>query len=348
MSPRQIFLMGAPLPDSLDWDHDELLNTPIPPFDNAGINTSHNICLNQPSVKWRVLRSSLPHDVNVPHNFYWGPQGPNFLTSHQLINADSVSSEEDDSVLSQFYDHSFTVHETTEISTSELRGDDLTQANTPVLDNIEASGTPTKDLSQPTHFRIHGPLKDLGDIPTARHLQSIIPQTMTVNLVVGIIAIHPPRRVVTRQWKKEIDVVEMVVGDETRAGFGVNFWLPASTDQAPSAIKAPNTDPLVRSLASLRPQDIVLLRTVGLSSFRSQVYGQSLRGGMTQVDLLHRLTDAGRPYKVISSSGDDDLPQKVHKVREWLFLFVGTDRAGGNLPGMPGTQRGQQLPPDTQ
>jgi hypothetical protein len=179
---------------------------------------------------------------------------------------------------------------------------------------------------------------------------------MTVNLIVGILAIHPPRRVVTRQWKTEVDIIELIVGDETRTGFGVNFWLPTQTS---ISSKTQEADRLSRSLAMLRPRDIILLRTVGLSSFRDQVYGQSLRGGMTKINLLHRqpvdATDTAGFYKGDlrrdSSHDHADLPlQKARRVREWVFQFVdATDGAGGGPSGMSETQRGhQRLPPDTQ
>ncbi|KAJ5632542.1 hypothetical protein N7490_008881 [Penicillium lividum] len=344
MAPRFIFLVGAPLPSNLDWDNDELFDAPVPPFhDTDTSSTEYQPYLGQDSIKWRVLRPLSPDIVEDHQSFYWGPKDPSFLTSHQLINTDSTSNDEDDNGLSQFYDHSFAIHETSEISASELQ-EDLTQE----LDRI-AAGPPNEELYQLPPFRINGPLRDLKDIPMARHLQSIVPQTMSVNLVVGVIAVHPPHRVVTRQWKKELDIIELVVGDETRAGFGINFWLPAS---APDQMTAKDEETgLGRVLRTLRPQDIVLLRTVGLGSFRDQVYGQSLRGGMTQVNLLHRpSTNAGELDKVLPASVEGDLPQKVRRVREWILRFVGTDGVGGISPGMPETktERGNRLPPDTQ
>lgn len=343
-----IFLVGAPLSGNLDWDEDELLNAAVPPFHDTDTSTEistrpeHQTYLGQDSIKWRVLQPLSSDTVDDHYDFYWGPQDPNFLTSHQLINADSVKNDENHTALSQFYGHSFAIHENSEISGSDVQ-EDLTQE----LDSIEAASSPSKDLYPLPPFRINGPLRDLKDIPTARDLQTIVPQTISVNLVVGIIAVHPPRRVITRQWKKEFDIIELVVGDETRAGFGVNFWLPASVLADQTAAKAERTDGLGRSLARLRPQDIVLLRTVGLGSFRDQVYGQSLRGGMTQVDLLHRpSTDAGELDKV-PTNVQGDLPRKLRKVREWILRFVGTDGVGGTSPGMPETERGR-LPPDTQ
>ncbi|KAJ5659455.1 hypothetical protein N7507_005906 [Penicillium longicatenatum] len=347
MARRLIFLVGAPLPGSLNWDQDELLNAPVPPFHDADTSTSttrtgHQASLAQDSIKWRVLQPLSSDTVDDHHAFYWGPRDPNFLTSHQLINADSITSDDDDTALSQFYDHSFAIHENSGNSASESR-EDLTRE----LDSIETADSPSKEISKLPPFRINGPLRDLKDIPSAKDLQTIVPQTLSVNLVVGIIAVHPPRRVVTRQWKKELDIIELVVGDETRAGFGVNFWLPTSAPADQTAAKAEKTNELARSLARIRPQDIVLLRTVGLGSFRDQVYGQSLRGGMTQVDLLHQpSTDAGELDKV-PMNVQGDLPQKVRKVREWILRFVGTDGVGGTSPGMPKTERGR-LPPDTQ
>ncbi|KAJ6084082.1 hypothetical protein N7486_010882 [Penicillium sp. IBT 16267x] len=349
MAPKMIFLVGAPLPGNLDWDHDELLNAPVLPFHDADTSTStrteHQAYPGQDSIKWRILQPLSSEAVDDHYAFYWGPKDPNFLTSHQLINADNETSDEDDTALSQFYDHSFAIHETSEISASDLR-EDLTQE----LDSIEAADSPSKELFPLPPLRINGPLRNLKDIPSARDLQAIVPQTISVNLVVGVIAVHPPRRVVTRQWKKELDITELVVGDETRAGFGVNFWLPALVPADQTVAKTEKTDGLGRSLARLRPQDIVLLRTVGLGSFRDQVYGQSLRGGMTQVDLLHRpSTDAGGELdKVLPTNVQGDLPHKVRKVREWILRYVGTDGVGGTSQArMPETERGR-LPPDTQ
>ncbi|KAJ5225799.1 hypothetical protein N7468_007024 [Penicillium chermesinum] len=341
---KTIFLMGAPLPSSLDWDHDELLDTPVAPFQETDSSHFVPLSLGQSTKKWRVLQP-LPHEeVDDPNMFfYYGPRDPNFLTTHQLADNDTQSTNHDETVLSQFYDHSFAVHETSAISASFEDGEQ-TQYSGSVLGSHEGNDSSQRLTPDTPPFRIFGRLSNLQDVPTASYLESVIPQTMTVNLVVGVIAIHPSRRVVTR-WKQELEIVELVVGDETRAGFSVNFWLsPLKADAKTSQI-----DRLGGSLTMLRPRDIVLLRAVGLSSFREQVYGQSLRGGMTQVDLLHRpanVTDAGGFYKTIPPS-NDDLPQKVRKVREWILRFVGTDGAGGGLSGMSETQP-QRLPPDTQ
>ncbi|KAJ5089576.1 hypothetical protein N7532_008260 [Penicillium argentinense] len=357
MSLKMIFLVGAPISSSLDWDADELLNTPLPPFYDIENPDHHrpSVDLEQSSVKWRVLQPCLEDEPNHQHVFYHGLNDPNFLTTRQLGAAGDTSTEED-SILSMFYSHSFAIHENTDVNVSISGLEYITQEGETVPDSMRTStisSSGERELTEPQpSLRMSGPLSDLQDIPTARHLESIVPQTMTVNLIVGIIAIYPPRRVVTRQWKTEFDIIEMVVGDETRTGFGMNFWLPS--EQYTTA-KTKESDRLGQALATLRPQDIVLLRTVALSSFQGRVYGQTLRGGMTQVDLLHRRpedeTDADGSYQAscFQNLAADQPHQKARRVREWVLAFVGgTDQGGGHLSGMSSTHGHHRLPPDTQ
>jgi len=353
-----IFLVGSPLPSSLDWENDELLNTPIPPFYDIEIAVQSQPVLadlDQSRVKWRVLQS-LPRSQSddIHSTFYFGPEDPNFLTTNQLVK-NCNDATQGDSVLSEFYNYSFAMHEKNETLISDLESSTQGSATSSdiVLSIINSSGG-AETFEPQTPFQINGTLYDLQDLPTAAHLESIVPQTMSVNLIAGVIAIHPPRRVVTRQWKTEFDIIELVVGDETRTGFGVNIWLPPERS---TAAKTKQIDRLRQSLRVLRPQDIVLLRTVGLSSFQNQVYGQTLRG-MTQIDLLHRrpvdVTDAGGYYRESNfdfDNLDDDQPlllQKARRVRKWVLEFTSpTDPVGGSIPGMS-TPHGHRLPPDTQ
>ncbi|KAI2730625.1 hypothetical protein DTO027I6_384 [Penicillium roqueforti] len=344
MSRKYIFLVGAPLPASLNWDTDELLNTPIPPFYENTTSTEQQLSLEQPPVRWRVLRSASVDKLGENYDSFQYYEDPAFFISHQLAVATDATQGSEDSIL-QFYDHSFAIHETSEVAGSDVYVADSTQESSLDEDSMLASTTGLDKTDTPRSPRIlHNPgsLSDLKDLPTARYIQSIAPQTMTVNMIVGVLAVHPPRRIVTRQWKTELDLIELVVGDETRAGFGVNFWLK------PEKPTAKNNEPdrLGRSLASLRPRDIVLLRTVGLSTFQDRVYGQSLRRGMTTAELLHRqpvdVTDAvgfyqGRMQEI--SSQDDPPALKARRVRNWMLRFV-TDSVGMSHPC--------GLPPDTQ
>ncbi|PLN81425.1 hypothetical protein BDW42DRAFT_185458 [Aspergillus taichungensis] len=355
MPKKMIFLMGAPTVRSLHWDETELLNEPTFPFQDERPSSD-----TQP-VKWRLLPKRGALEENPP-----GAGVTQFLRTRDLTNYEedildgSIPSElPDGSTLSQFYNHSFTVHETSTVSApGSMEESDLWVGSTAT--SIATSNEGDKEAPVPMP-PIQGPLVDLHHIPSATYLESIVPQTMTVNLIVSIITMYPPRRIVTRQWKKELDLVEMVVGDETRSGFGVTLWLAPAKQGGVAARGCDEAGDLGPTLAGLRPRDIVLLRMVGLSSFRERVYGQSLRKGVTKVDLLHRprvdASDAGGLYSarqlrdlhhIHPAAKKDDLPlAKVNKVREWIRRFVGSspDRAGGETAGV--TNPKPVLPPDT-
>jgi hypothetical protein len=172
---------------------------------------------------------------------------------------------------------------------------------------------------------VGGHILDLRDIPNAKFLDSIQPQTMTVNLIVGIISVAPPRAIKTRRGA-EVELVELLVGDETKSGFGINFWLSPLSKESNDGRAV---DDMRNVLLSLRPQDIVLLRNVAMSSFRGKVYGQSLRKEMTKVQLLYRnridKTDIGGYYTVTDFDiGRNMHPQlaKTMEVRDWVSRFV--------------------------
>ncbi|CAP97893.1 Pc22g06050 [Penicillium rubens Wisconsin 54-1255] len=320
MSRKNIFLVGAPLSANLNWDTDKLLNKPMPPFQENPSSPEQQLSLEQPPVRWRVLRSSVDK-LGDNYDSFQGYEDPAFFISHQLAIAvdatDATQEQSDDSIL-QFYDHSFAIHETSEVAGSDVYVTDSTQDSSLGEDSMLASFT------------------RLDNQTPQGHLASCI------SLDPSAICKTFPRPV-TRQWKTELDLIELVVGDETRAGFAVNFWLKP---EKPTAAKNNEADRLRRSLASIRPRDIVLLRTVGLSTFQDRVYGQSLRRGMTTVELLHRqpvdVTDAVGFYqgRIEEGSSHDDQPVlKVRRVRNWMLRFV-TNSVGMSHP------RG--LPPDTQ
>jgi hypothetical protein len=166
---------------------------------------------------------------------------------------------------------------------------------------------------------------------------------MTANLIVGIVSVPPPRAIRTRRGA-DVELIEVLVGDETKSGFGINFWL--------SSFQSDMTSDLRKVLSGLRPQDVVLMRNVALNSFRGKVYGQSLRKGVTKVHLLYRSrvdkSDVGGCYSAADLAPGDIWPpqiQKTRTVREWVLRFVGAGagRTKGRVEAMKET-----LPPDTQ
>ncbi|KAL8683557.1 MAG: hypothetical protein Q9186_000469 [Xanthomendoza sp. 1 TL-2023] len=270
-------------------------------------------------------------------------------------------------VLSQYYEHSFAVHDEVPSSrvlpANSLLPDISSSApsQSSSLNTDEEDSTNYSILSSATdpshqtalHKVLATPITDVKDMPNATYLRSIEPQTMTVNLLVGAISIPAPRTIVTRKTGKEVQLTEMIVGDETRAGFGVNIWLPSSIHQR-NDCKGMD---MKEQLDGLRPRDIILMRNIALTSFRGKVYGQSLRRGMTRVELVHRMDGegdgvlgAGDLSTRMVGKGGGMVLMKVKRVREWVLGFVGGGQVKEGKKGGRGDEgKGRVLlPADTQ
>lgn len=288
-------------------------------------------------------------------------------------STDTTTSE----ALSDYYDHSFAIHEA--IPSSQLSGFHEYTPGTPTYEsNAEmfpetpsAGGGIIRTPSQRRLSQAPRPkhLSDLEDIPNAPYLRSIEPQTMTVNLIVGIIAILPPRTVITgaKYGKpRETELVEMVVGDDTKTGFSITMWLPremrVNWKDGAHAVPEGARSVLRRSLRFMRPRDVVLLQNVALSSFRGKVHGQSLKGDVTKIDLLFRkkvddddLAGIYTMSNLRTATAKDPQVFKVKKVRDWLADAVGDRRGSADsaVGVRAGSRRGRRdygfnLPDDTQ
>ncbi|KAJ8611540.1 hypothetical protein MRB53_037947 [Persea americana] len=216
-------------------------------------------------------------------------------------------------------------------------------------------------------------LTHLTAIPTAAALQRLAPQTSTIDIVVGIISIESARAITVRARhsmpEKEVSLVEILVGDDTRAGFKISVW-GASADCDSSAtspavefrsrhdkecvLEYPASEltgpprTLQAMLSTLRVADVVLLRNVALTSFRGVVHGQTLaRRGLgwscdTTAQLLWRHKTVKRRRQIdnhapIYDSDDLDheestsaVTRKSTKVRTWVKRFVGVGNMANN------------------
>lgn len=375
MASRLVFFTGSPVVGSLKWDGDDLLNTFIDPIARfAGISATDSgeastiLDSFEEFPAWRsipLVRQQLPTGFTQNHDRYqvyeggWehDNQGTSFFTTSQIEsiayqvsqeaetqnNPSSIQSTEE--ILTQFYEESYARHEdvlSSQIAPASDSGSSFTS------DEFSYESTSFDSLPRPrNNIPVSGHLSNLKDMPMTRHLDSIQPQTMTVNLIVGIISIPLPRSIKTRRGAN-VELVEVLVGDETKSGFGVNFWLPSSSQSKQGDMRS--------ILDGLRPQDVVLMRNVALSSFKNRVYGQSLRKEMTKVHLLYRnrvdRDDVGGCYSASDLiSGEDVHPQveKTRKVREWVMRFVGAGPIGGGKRGgriLEGAR--EVLPEDTQ
>ncbi|KAI1848973.1 hypothetical protein JX266_005401 [Neoarthrinium moseri] len=356
MPPKILVLAGAPDNKTLNWESTDLLGAFLEPLARfAGIyepppsltaDAVDDSALD--TAVWRSIpleRTKLRTGFSQLHEFEGQYQGNHdFFSTADTQNTDAGSQ----SVRDDFYEHSLRVHD---IPSSQLPDE---TGSTAVSSFDTTYDDSREDSLQTTSFSTQGDrtlgigtshLSDLEDLPNATYLKSISPQTMSVNLIVGVISVAEPRAVRTR-WGTSKSLVELLVGDETKSGFSITFWLSqdsrSSTDQ---------------TLKSLRRQDIILLRNVALSDFMQKVHGHSLRKDLTKIDLLYRRKldegDIGGFYSTRDlASRRRTHPQllKTRRVRDWVLNFVG---GGGTSLGKR-KEKGKTVrswempPPDTQ
>jgi hypothetical protein len=360
MVPKLIIFAGAPETKALKWDEAELLNTfinPIAKFGGIDVNDpldNEDRVLETPTSsapQWRSLPlERQPLETGFLQSFdnhlqYSG--GTHFFTTSQIDSIISPSEGQPQTmldtqlstqdILSQFYEESHARYE--DVLSSQLAS--ASAVSISFASDEYSFNTSSIPSYTPQDIPIAGHLSNIDSIPKANYLNSIQPQTMTVNLIVGIISNPPPKTIQTRRGAK-MELVELLVGDETRSGFGVSFWLGEKSGE------------LRGILSGLRPRDVVLMRNVALSNFKGKVYGQSLRKEVTKLYLMYRdrvdKTDIGGCYSTSDLLDEKNAQvEKTRKVREWVLRFV-----GGGVVAPPGKTKGrveavrEVLPPDTQ
>lgn len=385
---RLIILTGAPETTRLNWGESHLVdNDLLTRAASTGSGGPDPSTSRPPPPQWRQLSKTgegiekLEMGKGTEMVQVEDAGGAQFFTADDLLSPiqasnaslgdDSagsvVSTEATAEALSQFYNHSFAIH--TDIPPSLLSELDSEPASAGRSSFDSDAGTPTSPSSAirlpfqwptlPVPQTQH--LTDLEAIPGAAYLRSIEPQTMTVNLIVAILSIAPPRSVTAGvKWGKErqSELVEVLVGDDTKTAFSITMWLPpdlhVTWKDGATDMPDGSRSTLRRSLRLLRSRDIILVRNVALSSFRGKVHGQSLRKDVTKVDLLFRKKqdrdDIGGSYTVqaVNSASEHDAQlMKVRKVKDWLISFVPDPEADGMSTAS--RRRGKRrLPPDTQ
>ncbi|KAK3381528.1 hypothetical protein B0H63DRAFT_450855 [Podospora didyma] len=326
-----IIFTGAPRAEDLDWDEANLLTEDNiadhvylapSPLSTARSSTEESFLRVKPV--WRTLpfekkrQSPIDSGEDSCEDHYPRFCSPASVSFGSWDRDDTASSE----LLSQFYKRSLAVHD--QIPASQLGPPSpsssslVDESGTSFCSNESSALWSTNDpqpLTEPFPFPQHEHLNNVKDIPKAKKIQKIWPSTMSVSLIVGIMAISQPRTVKTRWGPKYI--VEVMVGDDTKAGFCITFWLPGQSI----------SDSMI---GNLRKGDIVLMRNVGLNGYEGQTYGTSLRKNLTKVHILYRRkldgVDLAGHYSV------DDIfsrtpahPQlaKTRLVSQWVFTFVG-------------------------
>ncbi|KAK0617328.1 hypothetical protein B0T14DRAFT_396389, partial [Immersiella caudata] len=342
---RIIIYAGAPESSALDWDSSQLLSDfqqpiaqfaglgPDPGPDPGSVQTPAAPC--PPSASTRAVWRSLSLEKGHLHTSFSQQYAAEFFTTSFHKDDDNTDGGDTAPDLSQFYEESYVAYQqqpaTSQLVAAEESQHTFTTTGSFSTDNNTSfmSNASVKPPLLTTSAGSHSHLTDLRDIPSAAYLTSIHPQTMTCNLIVGMISLPPPRSIKTR-WGSSHRLVEALVGDDTRAGFSITFWLPPPGNEA--------ADALASTLAALRPADIVLLQNVALNVFSKRVYGYSLRRGLTQAHLLYRAKrdseDAEGYYMAadlrLAKSDSAVHPQleKARRVRDWAVQFVGQGDQG--------------------
>lgn len=354
-----MFLAGAPEADSLTWDESQLtsyftgshrryLGTAVDQDETTEVEetlTSH------PLAKWREVELQGPEQPVADKTVSKGrAERAHFLSFH-----DDLDSQHEDfleyslAVLqnlesSQIYDADATfLDETTVLPSTSFSTTISTEYSLPKSDGSMSAGLPSQQV-----VAFNGPITDLRRVPNARHLQSIHPQTMTINVLAGVISIQPPRTVRVRRSGAEMDIVEVLVGDDTRAGFSISFWLTPVDSQR--SFQSFTRLGLRGRLNELRVGDVVLVSHIALHEFRGNVYGQSLSRRITRNNTsLTILSD-----HVGGLSGPN--ATKLERVRNWSRNFVGQRRRAEDSPEIlrssiskrRRSEMEEELPPDTQ
>ena len=342
---RFILFTGSPDSDRLAWDEKTLLND----FTiGAGRSiTGRNNQAPQPTASWQapVWRSisTSPESAIPDHTL---PQTQFFSFSAQIPDLD-IATEQD------FLEHSIALLDglaSSQIAPADI--DDTSLLNTTTTFSFASE---TSILSSESQLSLspgtNGPLiphnlriTDIGQVPTASHILSIAPQTITLNILCAVISISKPRTVTVRRRQSTMDILDLLVGDETRAGFSVSFWLPPADSQNTRAAKSENDD-LRTTLQSARAGDVVLIRNVALSVWRKAVYGQSLgRRWAKNCTRIERIHDGAVHKGTVLPLG---FVGKLARVRGWRDEFVG--RRAARLATRSGKRKfEEELPPDSQ
>lgn len=287
---RCVLLAGAPDTEDLSWNESGLLGDfdihfarilkGQPKARECPTQASSSLTPSATTSKWRSVEQSGGHGL-----FEGRPD--NDVPQTQFLSFDGSGPEKAREHL-DFLEHSIAVFDdfaSSQILQQDAAGGDGTDLDTTIdfttsfattsamdssFNTTEGSHSPAKGINNVLDSGLNGAISNLKQIPAADYISRILPQTMTVNLMVGVVTVSPARTVRLRKSNAEMDIIELIIGDDSRAGFAISFWL------APMESQNKPADDLRETLRSLRAGDIVLLQNVALSCFRNCVYGQSL------------------------------------------------------------------------
>ncbi|KAF2434478.1 hypothetical protein EJ08DRAFT_467796 [Tothia fuscella] len=370
-SPKIRLFTGAPRSVNLKYGKTDLVETLLPAVDrfmnfdrqsgpfnitnDAPVQSSNNwpewrvVSMQESHVQTSALNHSTEEEkpVELSPSMYPTKESAvqqNLLTPRLESVEDVRSSDADEDLQESFAMYNQVVLPPVEVKDDEASFLTRPTADFSLLSNMSFNSVESTILL-PAAVSIPPPsgICDLKKLPNADYVERKFPLTITVNLIVGIISVTAPRAIHIKKGNYWMEIVELLVGDETRPGFKIDFWLSSASQTI--------DDPVRKTLQALRARDIVLLHNVAVHQYRSVVQGKSLpKSSMnkTKVDLLGR-------------DGEIDLVDptaKMKKVSDWVFAFLGLSKTS-TKPTMQHTTvtdryksfahfQGMELPPDTQ
>jgi hypothetical protein len=329
--PEVIFLTGAPDYDKLDWHHARLLadfegrlRKYLHPDSHDG--TPERFSASHVVPKWRTIHCSFDGAAAAE-----GPNNPQSETGVEFL------SFEDDTERSEFLDHSLASFQRPEKDDTDGGAEAANSDSDYHTSFLSLSSTDisfesvSNSIVRPVNvidIKFPDSIQDLKTLPSARRLLAIQPQTVTVHLLVGVIAVET-RVVQLRKRTGQMELIELLVGDETAAPFKITFWLQhlEDFDNAKRGAADVDRDSVHRSvLKSIRTGDILLLTNVALDVFKNATYGQSLarrRAGCT--------TDVVNLSKTDVGSISNNARVKIQNVRQWARDFLGAKGTSRDL-----------------
>lgn len=178
----------------------------------------------------------------------------------------------------------------------------------------------------------HVQLTPLSALPQAQRVRAARPASITFNAIVCVISTAPPRSVVTR-YGDTMQVTNLVVGDDTRSGFGITVWSkPRSSRETPLGRR------LRETVEGLREQDVVFVENIAVGEFRGETVGSSMRRDRSRVQVLYRIRrgsgegEEHRPRLEDDGDGDGDgngkgswdaeVKRRTREVVEWSIEHV--------------------------
>jgi hypothetical protein len=252
--------------------------------------------------KWRlVTRKRSWEEFSTEDSIPWAFEGrDDWLGSIQPVVDDRAT---------DFLRHSFLAYSQAEV---EDRLDETT-----ILSSDFSFTTQSFDVSStdalaalPTEFTIPT-LTSIKSLPASDYILATAPRLFKVNMLVGVISLLPTHTVTLQRTKQEMNIYKLLVGDDTSAGFTINFWASAKGDDRE----------FLKVLPAVRTRDIVLLRNVALGIYRGKVYGQTLNPRWSRAETTVEVI--GKDGLVVGKAlGGVQGKNQLERVISWVSTYL--------------------------